>query len=63
MRLYAAAGQRSAALRQFRECARVLEQELGIAPGDETTHLYEAIRAAPVKPAAPPVAAASPPEA
>lgn len=47
MKLYLAAGQRSAALRQYRECARVLEQELGVAPMDETVQLYEAIRAPP----------------
>ena len=44
MRLYAWAGQQAAALRQYQECARVLEAELGAAPEDETTALYEAIR-------------------
>lgn len=52
MQIYLAAGQRSAALRQYRECARVLEQELGVAPMDATVRLYEAIRAAPAAPAA-----------
>jgi len=44
MLLYAWASQRAAALRQYRECVRVLDQELGVAPLDETTRLYEAIR-------------------
>ncbi|MCC7360206.1 MAG: AAA family ATPase [Anaerolineales bacterium] len=44
MLLYAWAGQRAAALRQYRECVRVLAQELGVAPLEETTRLYEAIR-------------------
>jgi DNA-binding SARP family transcriptional activator len=45
MRLYAWAGRRGAALRQYRECVQVLEQELGVAPLEETTQLYEAIKA------------------
>jgi len=44
MRLYAWAGQQVAALRQYQECARILDAELGAAPEDETTALYEAIR-------------------
>jgi DNA-binding SARP family transcriptional activator/tRNA A-37 threonylcarbamoyl transferase component Bud32 len=44
MRLYALAGQHAAALRQYQECARVLDAELGVAPEEETTALYEAIR-------------------
>ena len=44
MRLYAWADQRNAALRQYRECVRILEQELGVAPLAETTELYEAIK-------------------
>jgi predicted ATPase len=44
MRLYSWAGQRAAAMRQYRECARILEQELGVAPLEETTRLYEAIK-------------------
>ncbi len=43
MLLYARADQRSSALRQYRECVRVLDQELGVAPLDETTTLYQAI--------------------
>ncbi|MCJ7737634.1 MAG: AAA family ATPase, partial [Anaerolineae bacterium] len=38
-------GQRSVALRQYRHCVRVLEEELGAAPSAETTALYEAVRA------------------
>jgi DNA-binding SARP family transcriptional activator len=44
MRALAWAGQRTAALRQYRECVRVLDQELGVAPLEATTHHYEAIR-------------------
>jgi DNA-binding SARP family transcriptional activator/Flp pilus assembly protein TadD len=44
MLLYSASGQRSAALRQYRECVRILDQELGVPPLEETTHLNEAIR-------------------
>ncbi|HXV44106.1 MAG TPA: AAA family ATPase, partial [Anaerolineae bacterium] len=44
MSLYAEANQRAAALRQYRECARILEQELGVPPAPETTILYEHIR-------------------
>jgi DNA-binding SARP family transcriptional activator/Tfp pilus assembly protein PilF len=43
MQLYAWAGQRAAALRQYRECVRILEGELGVSPLEETTRLYEAI--------------------
>ena len=44
MELYYWSGQRNAALRQYRECMRVLEQELGVPPLEETTRLYEAIK-------------------
>jgi DNA-binding SARP family transcriptional activator len=44
MQLYAWAGQRAAALRQYRECVRVLEGELGVSPLEETTLIYEAIQ-------------------
>ena len=43
MLLYAWAGQRAAALRQYREAVRVFDQELSVAPLGETTALYEAI--------------------
>lgn len=44
MLLYARDGQRAAALRQYHECVRQLEQELGVAPLPETTELYHAIQ-------------------
>jgi DNA-binding SARP family transcriptional activator len=44
MRLYTWVGQRGAALRQYRECVRILDQELGVPPLDETTQLYTAIQ-------------------
>jgi predicted ATPase/DNA-binding SARP family transcriptional activator len=47
MELYAADGQRSAAQRQYRECVRILDEELGLAPAEETTALYEQIRTMP----------------
>jgi DNA-binding SARP family transcriptional activator len=44
MRLYAWSGQRGAALRQYRACVRVLDRELGVAPLEETTELYQTIK-------------------
>jgi class 3 adenylate cyclase/DNA-binding SARP family transcriptional activator len=44
MWLYAWAGQHAAAVRQYQECVRLLEAELGAAPERETTELYEGIR-------------------
>jgi DNA-binding SARP family transcriptional activator/predicted ATPase len=44
MQLYAASGQRAAALRQYRECVRVLGEGLGVAPLEETTRLYEEMK-------------------
>jgi DNA-binding SARP family transcriptional activator/tetratricopeptide (TPR) repeat protein len=43
--LYAAAGRRGDALTQYRDCVRVLDRELGVAPLPETTELYDAISA------------------
>ena len=43
IRLYAAGGDRAAALAQYRDCVRVLTRELGVPPLEETTRLYEAI--------------------
>ena len=43
MALYARTDQRNAALRQYRECVRILDQELGVAPLEETTRVYQAI--------------------
>ena len=45
MDLYAQAGQRPAALRQYEECQRLLATEVGGLPEQETTALYEAIKA------------------
>jgi DNA-binding SARP family transcriptional activator/predicted ATPase len=44
MRLYARSGQRAAALRQYAECARVLQEELGVSPGAETAELGRRIK-------------------
>jgi DNA-binding SARP family transcriptional activator/predicted ATPase len=43
IRLYAQSGERAAALEQYRECVRTLHRELGVAPVEETTALYEAV--------------------
>ena len=43
MKSYEWAGQHAAALRQYRECVRILEQELGVPPLEETTQIYQAI--------------------
>jgi DNA-binding SARP family transcriptional activator len=50
MRLYAWSGQRGAAMRQYRACVRVLDQELGVPPLEETTALYQAITEGHVEP-------------
>ncbi len=44
MQLYAWAGQRTAALRQYSECERILREEMGLAPQPETTAIYEQIK-------------------
>lgn len=44
MQLYAWAGQPAAALRQYDECVRMLDEEFGVPPEDETVDLHEAIR-------------------
>jgi len=44
MQLYAWSDQRAAALRQYRECVRILGKELGVAPLEETTLLYRSIQ-------------------
>jgi predicted ATPase/DNA-binding SARP family transcriptional activator len=43
MRLYAWTGQRSAALRQYQQLVRLLDEELGISPDEETEALHWAI--------------------
>ena len=59
MRLYAWDGRRTAALRQYEECTRILEEELGIPPEPETDQLHAAIQ----RNELPPSPAASPPAA
>jgi predicted ATPase/DNA-binding SARP family transcriptional activator len=56
MLLYAWSDQRAAALRQYQECGRVLNEELGVPPLAETSELYEAIlnHQTPSPPARPP---------
>ena len=44
MRALALDDQRNAALHQFQVCRRILNDELGVAPGEETLALYETIR-------------------
>jgi DNA-binding SARP family transcriptional activator/predicted ATPase len=44
MQLYAWAGQQAAALRQYQECVRLLDEELGVEPEPETAAIFEAIR-------------------
>src|SRR6266566_8496721 len=60
MQLYAWAGQRGAALHQYRECVQVLEQELGVAPLEATTQLYQAIKENQVPPPPIPLQIANP---
>ncbi|WP_327343111.1 AAA family ATPase [Streptomyces europaeiscabiei] len=45
MRLHYAAGDRTAALRQYERCTSVVSQEFGVGPSADTTVLYEHIRA------------------
>lgn len=44
MRLYAQSGRRSAAIRQYRQCAQRLQEALDVSPEPETTALYEALK-------------------
>ncbi|HEX5501132.1 MAG TPA: AAA family ATPase [Thermomicrobiales bacterium] len=60
MRVYAWAGQPAAALRQYRECVRILDQELGVPPVAETTDLYHAIKAQRLPPPAAPAGGPDP---
>ena len=39
--LYALSGQRAAAIRQFEECKRILKEELGAEPEEETIQLFQ----------------------
>ncbi len=49
---YLATGNRSAALKQYEECERILRDELAVAPTAETKALFEWIRQAPSQPQA-----------
>ena len=51
MRVLALSGQRAAAMEQYRTCSRVLAEELGATPSDETTDLYWQIEAGTAQPA------------
>lgn len=44
MRLYAANGQRTEALRQYRQCVEILDEELATPPENETIQLYQSIK-------------------
>lgn len=65
MRLFAARGDRSAALAQYALCTRLLAEELGAPPAAETDHLYEQILRGSVEPSQerPPSASGQPPAA
>ncbi len=43
MRLYAWAGEQASAIRQYKECARLLREKLKLEPDAETRAIYEAI--------------------
>jgi DNA-binding SARP family transcriptional activator len=61
MLLYAWSNQRAAALRQYQECLRILDEELGVPPLGETTKLYQAVLVH--EPPAPPTVQESPKKA
>jgi DNA-binding SARP family transcriptional activator len=60
MRIYAWSGRRGAALRQFQACQRVLADELGVEPLEETVAVHQAIQTGRLPPP-PPVAVPAPP--
>ena len=45
MQIYFARGQRSEALRQYQRCTRILAEELGVAPTQETVNLLQTLLA------------------
>jgi DNA-binding SARP family transcriptional activator len=53
IRLYALSGDRAAALAQYRDCVRTLTQQLGVAPVEETTVLFERVSEGTLVPPAP----------
>ncbi|HEY0998166.1 MAG TPA: AAA family ATPase [Streptosporangiaceae bacterium] len=57
IRLHGWAGQRSAAMRQYRSLVRVLDRDLAVRPLPETTQLYDDVRAGRLGPPPVPVAA------
>ena len=57
IKLHGWAGQRSAAMRQYRSLVRVLDRDLAVRPLPETTRLYDDVRAGRLRP--PPVPVAS----
>lgn len=59
MRLYYLAGDRTAALRQYEQCAAALNEELGVKPARRTVALYEQMRADQFESIAPSPAASS----
>jgi DNA-binding SARP family transcriptional activator len=63
MRIYAWSGRRGAALRQFQACRRVLADELGVEPLEETVAVHKAIQAGRLPPPPPVVTAPLPPAA
>ncbi len=44
MRLYARSGHQTLAIRQYKECERILEEELNVRPNEQTLALYEEIK-------------------
>ena len=58
IRLHGWAGQRSAAMRQYRSLVRVLDRDLAVRPLPETTRLYDDVRAGRLGP--PPASAEAP---
>src|SRR6185437_8300938 len=57
IRLHGWAGQRSAAMRQYRSLVRVLDRDLAVRPLPETTRLYDDVRAGRLEPPPVPIAA------
>lgn len=55
MRAYAATGDRSAATRQYQQCVKLLEDELGVDPLEDTVQLYQDIRQGRTVAPAPPI--------
>jgi DNA-binding SARP family transcriptional activator/predicted ATPase len=60
MLLYTWTGQPQNAQRQYRECVRVLGEELGVSPLPETTQVYEAVKERRIPPPPAPLAPALP---